>query len=665
MKTIDTVDPRPFKKLIMTIGELPTSFLESMTYYEMLAWFVDYLQNTIIPSVNNNAEALRELQTAFVTLKNYVDNYFANLDVQEEINNKLDAMVEAGTLTQLIAQFLSLNAVMSFPSVADMKLAQNLVNGSTVETYGFYNINDGGGAKYLIREITNEDIVDETLIIEITGDPTNTLIAELILEPEMNVKQFGCLGDNTTDDTTKFNIALENCNKLTIPNGTYLIERFLPKVNQTIVGDGTPKLKLTGTTAPLCSFKSNEEIKNLEIVSTKNDLEWNRCEISGISDLKLINCNINGFKHNSPAPNAWGTLINNSTNILISNCYFTDNSQSDIAIVENTKNVTIERCDGSALHINVEPNTIDPIENISIVDTSIDKLDLQENQNLATSSKNISIISCSINTLRYDGSTASIINCEIGNIKPFISSNVGYGGNLNIVNSANFSKNLINDTYLDTLHATGSEWLADYIPSAWSTVVTSSNTENGICVELNKDHTNTTVGIKHSAFDVTEGETYLIRINSNENAVPSGANNISQNLAVKYQDNTSTDVANVTYSINRHASNTESGLGEISAILEVPANATKMIIRLRNSSYGTQSLSIRSVELYKINKNTSTLNNLTTLATRNHRVFYGSAIPTGNSITYGVGDIMYYNDPTTYTGAICTEAGMPGTWRNF
>lgn len=115
LKTIDTVDPSPFKKLVCTIGELPTSFLESMTYYEMLAWFVNYLQNTIIPTVNNNGEAVTELQELFIELKSYVDNYFDNLDVQEEINNKLDEMAATGELQQIIMEYLSNKIKVIFP----------------------------------------------------------------------------------------------------------------------------------------------------------------------------------------------------------------------------------------------------------------------------------------------------------------------------------------------------------------------------------------------------------------------------------------------------------------------------------------------------------------------------------------------------------------------
>ena len=93
MKTIETLDSSPFKHLIMTIGELPASYVESMTYYEMLAWLCNYVQKTVIPAVNNNAEAVAEIQ-----------QWIETLDLQDEVNQKLDEMVEDGTLAEIINQ---------------------------------------------------------------------------------------------------------------------------------------------------------------------------------------------------------------------------------------------------------------------------------------------------------------------------------------------------------------------------------------------------------------------------------------------------------------------------------------------------------------------------------------------------------------------------------
>lgn len=49
---------------------------------------------------------VEEYIAKFVELKDFVDTYFENLDVQEEINNKLDAMVEDGTLAEVVGYYL-------------------------------------------------------------------------------------------------------------------------------------------------------------------------------------------------------------------------------------------------------------------------------------------------------------------------------------------------------------------------------------------------------------------------------------------------------------------------------------------------------------------------------------------------------------------------------
>ena len=75
---------------------IPLAFDESMSYYEMLCALLDRLK-TDEQIINNNADLLAELE-------NYVNTYFDNLDVQEEINNKLDEMAESGQLEEIIAQ---------------------------------------------------------------------------------------------------------------------------------------------------------------------------------------------------------------------------------------------------------------------------------------------------------------------------------------------------------------------------------------------------------------------------------------------------------------------------------------------------------------------------------------------------------------------------------
>ena len=85
---------------------IPLAFDESLSYYECLCGLLSFLKETVIPTVNNNADAIIEVQNLMTQLQNYVDNYFDNLDVQEEINNKLDKMVSDGTFDTIINQTL-------------------------------------------------------------------------------------------------------------------------------------------------------------------------------------------------------------------------------------------------------------------------------------------------------------------------------------------------------------------------------------------------------------------------------------------------------------------------------------------------------------------------------------------------------------------------------
>ena len=95
----------PFKLQVLQSFPYIDADFDALTNYELLCKVVDYL-NTTITNVNNLNDNFVTLYQQFVALKNYIDNYFDNLDVQEEINNKLDAMAESGELTTLIKNYV-------------------------------------------------------------------------------------------------------------------------------------------------------------------------------------------------------------------------------------------------------------------------------------------------------------------------------------------------------------------------------------------------------------------------------------------------------------------------------------------------------------------------------------------------------------------------------
>ena len=319
---------KPFPKFCWTIGMIPTSYKESLTYEEQLIWFCDFLQNTVIPTVNNNGLAVKELQNLYVELKSYVDNYFENLDVQEEINNKLDDMAEKGTLQEIITSYLQIAGVLAFNNVSEMKASTNLINGSFVKTYGFYSVNDLGGSLYKVRNITNDDIIDEKTIIELAD---NNLIAELIINSEMNVEQFGAYGDNETDDTLAIQTAINNCNKI-IFNKTY---KTLNQININksceLIGNGMPIINstLSGTNDVFKVLHSNVNFENLEI-----NLQYNGGGVHGEHGATIC---FGTYKMDTSL---------NISNFIIKNCKIKRQGtlSENIAIFGDTHNVLIENC---------------------------------------------------------------------------------------------------------------------------------------------------------------------------------------------------------------------------------------------------------------------------------------------------------------------------------
>ena len=89
----------PFVKFVASA--VPMVFDNSLSYYEALCALWKYIQG-MTDVINNNATLEEEYIEKFNELKTFVDTYFDNLDVQDEINHKLDEMVESGVLQRIL-----------------------------------------------------------------------------------------------------------------------------------------------------------------------------------------------------------------------------------------------------------------------------------------------------------------------------------------------------------------------------------------------------------------------------------------------------------------------------------------------------------------------------------------------------------------------------------
>ena len=256
---------KPFIHFCCTIGELPSSYLLSLTYEEQLLWLCHFIKDTILPAINNNAEATEELQQLYVELKNYVDNYFDNLDVQQAINNKLDEMVEDGTLDTILNQFFTQTTGLTFSTFQELKNFEQLANGKKCKRIGFYNVIDGGEAFYYITNEENNTIPQIKI--------NDTLFANLIFTKEINVKSMGAYGDNTHDDTLLLQSIINLGFSMYFPKGNYLVSKnetlnFQNNDEPCLAIQTKNDMTITGENATLISNVHGQGI--LEIINSNN-----------------------------------------------------------------------------------------------------------------------------------------------------------------------------------------------------------------------------------------------------------------------------------------------------------------------------------------------------------------------------------------------------------
>lgn len=93
----------PFKWFVIENFPFIEEDFDAITEYQLYCKLVEYL-NKVIASNNLLGTQVENITNAVIELENYVNNYFNNLDVQEEINNKLNQMAEDGTLADIINQ---------------------------------------------------------------------------------------------------------------------------------------------------------------------------------------------------------------------------------------------------------------------------------------------------------------------------------------------------------------------------------------------------------------------------------------------------------------------------------------------------------------------------------------------------------------------------------
>lgn len=207
-------------------ASVPMVFDDSMSYYECLCALTNYIQKELVEVVNNNADLLGELNVKFDELKAYVDNYFDNLDVQEEINNKLDEMVEDGTLEEIIGHYITENyvtkddiATADTAGIVKIGSGLNVTADGTVSTAPFAQFINSDSKQYEYTNGATHSFINYAIISSeykpqvVMADPEDPDVRKTASEIDAQYKpsfMINAGGWNTADNYTYGPIIIDN-----------------------------------------------------------------------------------------------------------------------------------------------------------------------------------------------------------------------------------------------------------------------------------------------------------------------------------------------------------------------------------------------------------------------------------------------------------------------
>lgn len=361
-------------------------------------------------------------------------------------------------------QIFGLEPIFEFATVTDNAFVRNI--DTLAAAIASNDITDGDTLRIKERETGKGGGGDWSVVLAstVTTNTYNIVLNTGLASPPLalvldvgtflDVRQLGIFpggGDNTS--AWLFMVDTLQPKKIYMPKGTYSQQLFKVKADSEIFGDGFNETIIelfhTGSQSVVMGqINNNTTVRDLQLKSLETDLAQQRCGIESAENVTVERCKFVGFRDVTGSPDAWGLYIKDSKRIKIIQCGFDDNSQSDLALVDDNFDIEISGCFAinSTFHLNVEPNTSSDLnERVTIRGMSISLLALLENGSGGTSNKNITVEDCEIDVLKYDGAEVTFIDCQING---FLNGGEPFGGKARFVNTLGLGPNLLEDPYL-------------------------------------------------------------------------------------------------------------------------------------------------------------------------------------------------------------------------
>ena len=239
-----------------------------------------------------------------------------------------------GTKTTEVRQFRSLlQQSIYFNTVDDMKNA-TLNEGDVVQTLGFREINDGGGALYKIVYAPTD--LDDGMLIHYLRT-SDTLRAHLITDGTLNVLQCGVFGNGVADDYTLINKAAKKGLPLFFPKRTYKITGPLEFPSGSVVDFNGSTLKCEISSC-IC-LGLNEDMNDITIKNTKFVGKYGIELYPYSKNIVIENCIFDALSPDVRMEKA--ICINGCSDIVVRNCTIgTDTGEvgTGVYVASGTKN---------------------------------------------------------------------------------------------------------------------------------------------------------------------------------------------------------------------------------------------------------------------------------------------------------------------------------------
>ncbi|WP_433902811.1 hypothetical protein [Sphingobacterium puteale] len=382
--------------------------------------------------------------------------------------------------------------------------------------------------------------------------------------------------------------------KMIIPVGDSLTSRFGRFNDIDVEGYGAHVHLKNVNTPTMVQFGSNSKVEGIKFHSTEPDLNFSRSGIEQAENSYIRHCGFYNFK-NPTNSNSWGIFVNNVINVTIDSCDFSNNTQSDIAIVDNCENVTIispTNLTEDGVYLNIEPNGNLTNRGINVIGGIYRKMSLLLNTFTADTIKSCNVVGAVIRRLRYKGADVIFNNTIINTIE---TAGAEMLGSLSI--SLNMGDNLLADPYIYDTHVadTTRHWVSafgtyrvDRVGKDYSTI----NFENAA------QTSNLTTPYYLSG---TDTELFLISIHGQAHYLQDSSQ-ISRNIDIRCYNDSNTLLSTITMSCFRFIAGVVGKTGFInqSCFFRLVPGSTKFKIYLGNNSPSSKSLDIKFISINRV-----------------------------------------------------------------